>query len=70
VVRPVVQETTALGAACLAGLTINYWKNIDEVEKCWAIDRRYTPAMEAEQCRKLYAGWQKAIDRSSHWADE
>ncbi|WP_416828665.1 glycerol kinase GlpK [Ectobacillus polymachus] len=60
--RPVVNETTALGAAYLAGLAVGYWSNQEEIARQWQIDRTFTPAMTEEQSTKLYAGWKKAIE--------
>lgn len=60
--RPVVNETTALGAAYLAGLAVGYWSNQEEIARQWQIDRTFTPAMTEEQCTKLYEGWKKAIE--------
>jgi glycerol kinase len=65
--RPVVAETTALGAAYLAGLAVGYWDGLDDVRKNWALDREFRPAMAAERREKLYAGWKKAVDRSLDW---
>ena len=65
--RPVVAETTALGAAYLAGLAVGYWNGIDDVRKNWALDREFRPMMDAERREKLYAGWKKAVDRSLDW---
>ncbi|MFL0400430.1 glycerol kinase GlpK [Bacillus nitratireducens] len=60
--RPVINETTALGAAYLAGLAVGYWKNQDEIKEQWHMDKRFTPVMEAETSEELYAGWKKAIE--------
>ncbi|MBC6976130.1 glycerol kinase GlpK [Bacillus sp. Xin] len=60
--RPVVNETTALGAAYLAGLAVGYWENQDEIKAQWNMDRSFTPAMEAGTSEELYAGWKKAIE--------
>lgn len=59
--RPAVQETTALGAAFLAGLAVGFWKDREEIAALWAVDGIYEPAMDAEQRDRLYAGWQKAV---------
>ena len=67
--RPVVAETTAFGAAYLAGLAVGYWNGFDDVTKNWALDREFRPAMDAEKRDRLYAGWKKAVDRSLDWAD-
>lgn len=60
--RPVVNETTALGAAYLAGLAVGYWDSQEEIARQWQIDRAFTPTMPKEQSMKLYAGWKKAIE--------
>ncbi|MED1410315.1 MULTISPECIES: glycerol kinase GlpK [Bacillus] len=60
--RPVINETTALGAAYLAGLAVGYWKNQDEIKAQWHMDKRFEPTMEAETSEELYAGWKKAIE--------
>ncbi|MED1103209.1 glycerol kinase GlpK [Bacillus paramycoides] len=60
--RPVINETTALGAAYLAGLAVGYWKNKDEIKAQWHMDKRFEPTMEAETSEELYAGWKKAIE--------
>jgi glycerol kinase len=65
--RPVVAETTALGAAYLAGLAVGYWKGLDDVTRNWALDREFRPAMDAAQREKLYAGWKKAVGRALDW---
>ena len=65
--RPVVAETTALGAAYLAGLATGFWGSQAEVAEQWAIDRTFEPQMSADQRDKLYAGWKRAVERSLHW---
>ena len=65
--RPVVGETTALGAAYLAGLAVGYWKGLDDVTNNWALDREFSPSMDAAVREKLYAGWKKAVTRSLDW---
>jgi len=61
--RPVVAETTALGAAYLAGLAVGYWPNLDAIAANWALDRRFTPQMDAPTRARLYRGWQAAVTR-------
>jgi glycerol kinase len=68
--RPVVAETTALGAAYLAGLAIGYWRDLAEIEANWALDRRFEPAMPVEQRERLLRGWRRAVERSLAWAEE
>lgn len=70
VLRPVIAETTALGAAYLAGLAVGFWANEDEVKTKWAIDGEYNPKMAAEDRDALYAGWQKAVGRSLDWENK
>jgi len=59
--RPVVNETTALGAAYLAGLAVGYWKDRDEIKKQWNLDHQFEPNMDENEREKLYNGWQKAV---------
>ena len=65
--RPKVAETTALGAAYLAGLATGFWGSEKEVAEHWAIDRTFEPAMSASDRERLYAGWKRAVERSMHW---
>lgn len=60
--RPVVQETTALGAAFLSGLAVGVWKNKSEVTQNWKLDKRFEPKMSAEKREELYAGWVRAVN--------
>ncbi len=62
--RPAVVETTALGAAYLAGLAIGYWKNRDEIEKNWKCSKTFTPKMGRKKREELYRGWKEAVRRS------
>ncbi len=62
VLRPVVRETTALGAAYLAGLATGFWKNKEEIRSGWTLDRSFHPQMAPEQAAKLYKGWKKAVE--------
>ncbi len=66
--RPVVAETTALGAAYLAGLAVGYWNGLGDVTSNWKVDRVFTPSMDAQTRDKLYRGWQRAVERSRDWA--
>lgn len=59
--RPVVRETTALGAAFLAGLAVGYWSDRDEICRIWSLDRRFEPTMGTEARESLYGGWKKAV---------
>ncbi len=65
--RPVLLETTALGAAYLAGLAVGYWQNEAEISANWALDREFLPSMSPERREKLLRGWQKAVSRSLDW---
>jgi len=67
--RPVVAETTALGAAYLAGLAVGYWKDTGDVTSNWALDREFKPAMAPADRDRLYRGWQKAVSRSRDFAE-
>ncbi|MBI3296630.1 MAG: glycerol kinase GlpK [Elusimicrobia bacterium] len=68
VVRPKVSETTALGAAYLAGLAVGYWKDRKEISSQWRLDRKFVPAMKPAQRKRLRAGWTKALQRAKAWA--
>jgi len=65
--RPQVAETTALGAASLAGLAVGFWKSTDELKSNWALDRRFEPAMGAAEREQSYVGWQRAVARAQAW---
>ncbi|MEM1484453.1 glycerol kinase GlpK [Oscillospiraceae bacterium PP1C4] len=67
--RPMIRETTALGAAYLAGLAVGVWKDTDEIEKLWSCDMTFAPSMEDEHRQKLLRGWRKAVGRSLDWED-
>ena len=68
VVRPKVTETTALGAAYLARLAVNYWDSKDTLAKNWAIDKVFEPTMHKEAAMVLKAQWRLALERSKNWA--
>jgi glycerol kinase len=68
VVRPTVLETTALGAAYLAGLAVGFWRDDAEVAANWTIDRRFEPSMSRDQATTLQASWDKAVARTKQWA--
>jgi glycerol kinase len=69
VVRPQVTETTALGAAFLAGLAVGFWQDESELDALWQAERRFVPAMPAAQRDELMAGWRRAVDRTRDWAE-
>ncbi len=70
VVRPVVAETTALGAAYAAGLAVGFWDTEDDIRNNWAKDKSWTPSMDEAQREKLFAGWKKAVTRTLGWVDD
>lgn len=70
VVRPEVHETTALGAACLAGLAVGYWSSREEIAGRWRAERRFEPAMTRERAQALQAGWRRALERAKGWETE
>ena len=69
VLRPAIRETTALGAAYLAGLATGVWKDRGEIRSLWHCNMTFTPNMEAPEREKLLAGWHKAVGRSRDWAE-
>jgi len=69
VVRPVVTETTALGAAYLAGLAVGYWDSQDEIAAQWQVQKRFEPAMPAAEREQRMADWRRAVLRSQHWLE-
>jgi glycerol kinase len=70
VVRPSVTETTALGAAYLAGLAVGYWSDIAEVKQYWQEDRSFEPAMEGEQRKSLQRDWKRAVRAAQAWTED
>ncbi len=69
VVRPVVAETTALGASYAAGLAVGFWNNVDDLRKNWLMDKTWEPAMNTATREKLYKGWLKAVERTFNWIE-
>ena len=69
VVRPIVKETTALGAAYLAGLAVGYWNSVDEIADQWQIDQTFDPAMDRADIEALMARWSKALGRAKGWEE-
>jgi glycerol kinase len=67
--RPVVRETTALGAAYLAGLAVGYWSDLKDIARNWALDREFVPQMAAAEREKRYATWKKGVERALAWAE-
>lgn len=70
VVRPKIIETTALGAAYLAGLAVGYWKDMDEIQQQWHIDKVFNPYMKEVTRNQLYKGWQRAVKAAKVWAEQ
>lgn len=68
ITRPLITETTALGAAYAAGLAVGFWKNTDELKKQWQQSRRWNPTSTAAERQEGYSGWKKAIERTLNWA--
>lgn len=70
VVRPMITETTALGAAYLAGLAVGYWSDIEEIRKLWKADKTFEQKMEPGKVKTLTKGWQRAVNAAITWADD
>ena len=70
VVRPKVTETTALGAAYLAGLAVGFWDNMDDIKQQWQVDKTFVPASDQTQISTVIKGWKKAVERSKKWYEE
>jgi len=68
--RPAVQETTALGAAYLAGLAVGFWSDMDELKQQWQIDATFSPSASEESVLALRSNWERALDRSRSWLKE
>ena len=68
--RPVVLESTAMGAAFLAGLAVGYWRNIADLQKIWKLDRAFGPSIPEEKAEKLLHDWHRAVKRSEGWVEE
>ena len=67
--RPKIRETTALGAAYLAGLAVGIWNSTQEIRRQWTLEKEYLPAMASEERSRLLKGWNKAVARSKRWAE-
>jgi len=70
VVRPMVTETTALGAAYLAGLAVGFWSSIDELQQYWQKDKSFTQQMKQESVDELQKNWKRAIRAAQAWTDK
>ncbi|MGH3766552.1 MAG: FGGY-family carbohydrate kinase, partial [Pseudonocardiaceae bacterium] len=69
VIRPVISETTAVGAAYAAGLAVGFWSSPEEIRGNWAADRQWDPTMDPQRREELYAQWCKAVSRTLGWVD-
>ena len=69
VIRPKVNETTALGAAYAAGLAVGYWSGFDDLRQNWSVDKTWEPEIEKEERQKCINGWKKAVTRTFNWLD-
>jgi glycerol kinase len=69
VLRPVIKETTALGAAYAAGLAVGFYSNLEDLRQNWAVETTWEPRMDEDQREILYRGWKKAVTRSFDWVD-
>jgi glycerol kinase len=67
--RPKIIETTAIGAAFLAGLAVGFWESREEIQSLWTADRSFTPEMDSKQRDRLVHFWHKAVDRSKNWVE-
>jgi len=70
VIRPKITETTALGAAYLAGLAVGYWDDIEDIRKQWQVDKQFEPEMDAGKVAELTKGWKRAVHAAITWADD
>ena len=68
--RPMIRETTALGAAYLAGLAVGVWKDLDDIRSQWTLDKLYHPTMAMEERDRLLHGWHKAVSRAKDWEED
>ncbi len=69
VIRPMVTETTALGAAYVAGLAVGFWSGVEELYENWNVDKTWHPSMTSDTRKKGYFGWKKAVERTFDWIE-
>ena len=69
VYKPKIAETTALGAAFMAGLAVSFWKSKDELQSIWKLDRSFTPQMKSNERERNFKGWKRAVERSRRWVE-
>src|SRR5699024_1088701 len=67
IIRPEILETTAMGAAYLAGLAVGFWDDIEELKKHWKVDKRVEPQMDRSEAKRLTKQWHRAVKRSKSW---
>ncbi len=70
VVRPTVEETTALGASYMAGLATGFWKDLEDLRVNWGVDRVFEPQWSEDRREEGYRGWKKAVQRTLHWVEK
>ncbi|NIF05388.1 glycerol kinase GlpK [Chryseobacterium sp. Tr-659] len=70
ITRPETLETTALGAAYLAGLAVGYWKSVDEIQAQWIVDKDFHPQLEKEKVEKMIHSWKRAVSRAQNWIED
>jgi glycerol kinase len=70
ITRPKTLETTALGAAYLAGLAVGYWKDINEIQAQWIVDKDFHPQLDKEKADNMIHFWNKAVKRSQSWIED
>lgn len=70
VIRPQQVETTAFGAACLAGLATGFWRHRADISRHWRVDRRFEPAMDDDRRQSLLRNWRRALERARHWVED
>ena len=70
VLKPEITETTALGAAYLAGMAVGFWKDKDDIKKHWKLNKEFKSELDREKCNKYYKGWKKAVERVRNWERE
>ncbi len=69
-IRPLIKETTALGAAYLAGLAVGYWENTNEIQNIWKTDQVFSPVMKENETKEMLLGWKEAVKRSMNWSND
>ncbi len=70
IIRPKTLETTALGAAYLAGLAVGYWKSVDDIQSQWIVDKEFHPVLEKEKVNNMLHYWHKAVKCAQNWIED